>query len=62
MFKVITHSQQFHLDELMAVALLDIYVFNGQKFEIIRTRDKDIVAKGQADSQTFVIDIASQHQ
>lgn len=57
MFKVITHSQQFHLDELMAVALLDLYVFNGQKFEIIRTRDKAIVAAGQLEPDTFVVDV-----
>lgn len=62
MFKVITHSQQFHLDELMAIALLELYVFNGQKFEIIRTRDKDVVAAGQADSQTFVIDVGLQYK
>lgn len=57
MFKVITHSQQFHLDELMAVALLELYVFKGEKFELIRTRDKTIVAAGQDDANTFVIDV-----
>lgn len=57
MFKVITHSQQFHLDELMAVALLSLYVFDGQKFELIRTRDKGIIEAGQAEPDTFVVDV-----
>lgn len=57
MFKVITHSQHFHLDELMAVALLSLYVFEGKKFELIRTRDKEIVAAGQVEPNTFVVDV-----
>lgn len=57
MFKVITHSQQFHLDELMAVSLLSLYVFDGQKFELIRTRDKAIIEAGQSEPDTFVVDV-----
>jgi len=57
MFKVVTHSQQFHVDELMAIALLDIYVFGEQKFELTRTRDMKIIKEHQDDEKAFVVDV-----
>lgn len=41
----------------MAVALLDLYFFKGEKFQLVRTRDKDTIAVGQADAETFVVDV-----
>ncbi len=55
--KVVTHSQQFHIDELVAIALLETYFAKDQKVEIVRTRDKAILAQAVADKDTFVIDV-----
>lgn len=57
MFKVITHSQQFHIDELVAIALLDIYCFKDSKYEIIRTRDKSILNAAVKDENCFLVDV-----
>mgnify|MGYP001570694574 FL=1 len=45
--KLITHNGSFHKDDLFACAILSIVLEDsGQKFEIIRTRDEDIVKNG----------------
>ena len=45
--KLITHNGSFHTDDLFACAILSIVLEDsGQKFEIIRTRDEDIVKNG----------------
>lgn len=62
MFKVITHSQQFHIDELMAIALLDTYVFKDTKYELIRTRDEKILEAGRKDPNSFLIDVGGQYE
>lgn len=56
MYKVFTHSQQFHIDELIAIALLDVYVFQG-KYEVVRTRDEKILAEARKNPEAFVIDV-----
>lgn len=61
MYKVYTHSQQFHVDELMAIALLDTYVFKGQQYEVIRTRDTDKIVAAKNDDKTFVIDVGKEY-
>lgn len=61
MYKVYTHSQQFHVDELMAIALLDTYVFKGQQYEVIRTRDAAQIAAAKNDDKTFVIDVGKEY-
>ncbi len=55
--KVVTHSQQFHIDELLAIALLETYAANGEKIEIVRTRDEKILSVALNDEKTFVIDV-----
>lgn len=57
MFKVFTHSQQFHIDELLAIALLDMYAFNNEKYELVRTRDEKILSEARNDANSFVIDV-----
>ena len=56
MYKVFTHSQQFHIDELIAIALLDYAIFNGQ-YTVVRTRDEKILAEARKDPEAFVIDV-----
>ena len=57
MFKVVTHSQHFHIDELMAIAMLEHFVFKKEKYELIRTRDNAIIRKAQGEKDTFVVDV-----
>lgn len=63
MFKVFTHSQQFHIDELIAIALLSEYHFDGTKgnekglYTVVRTRDEKILAEARKDPEAFVIDV-----
>jgi uncharacterized UPF0160 family protein len=54
--EIITHNRTFHQDEVMAIALLEIYVNEG-KTNITRTRDETILKKGRLDPNVFVIDV-----
>jgi len=49
--RIITHSGNFHADELFAVALLEIYL-NGNPYEVIRTRDMEVIKTGD-----YVVDV-----
>ena len=60
MFNIITHHRFFHTDEVMAVALLDLFMLNG-KYNLIRTRDNKIIKKHQNDLNSFVIDVGLQY-
>lgn len=53
---VVTHSRQFHADELMAIALLKVYYFE-ESPKIIRTRDESDLEKYKKDPDVFVIDV-----
>jgi len=45
--KLITHDGSFHTDDVFAAAALSIYLENkGENFEIIRTRDEEIIKSG----------------
>lgn len=57
MFKIVTHSQQFHIDDVMAVALLETYFFKGEKYELVRTRNQHDLDMAKNDSDVFVIDV-----
>jgi uncharacterized UPF0160 family protein len=52
---LITHSGLFHADEVFAVALLQKYLL--QNFNIVRTRDQNIINEGLENPQVFVIDV-----
>lgn len=49
---IITHSGHFHPDEIFAVAVLRIILENKYKLEIIRTRDEEIIKRGD-----YVVDV-----
>ncbi len=55
--KIITHSGSFHADDVFAVAVL-VFIFESQKkgFEIIRTRDNEIISSGDC-----VVDVGGQY-
>lgn len=53
--RIITHSGTFHADELLACAAI-LILLDGKPFEIIRTRDSNIIATGD-----FVIDVGAQY-
>lgn len=53
MKKIVTHSGDFHADDVFAVATLTLYLDKlGEKYRIIRTRDQEIIEKGD-----YVIDV-----
>lgn len=49
--RIITHNGTFHVDELLAIATLDLFL-NGAPYEIIRTRDMEVIAAGD-----YVVDV-----
>jgi len=52
MKKIVTHDANFHADDVFAVATLQIYLDKiGEKYKVVRSRDKDII-----DSADFVVD------
>lgn len=53
---VVTHHRHFHNDEVMAIALLELFYFK-EDYKLIRTRDKDIINKHQKLDNSFVIDV-----
>jgi uncharacterized UPF0160 family protein len=61
MFTVVTHSQQFHIDEVVAIALLDLYFLNGE-YSVIRANRKDkIIEESKISKTCFVIDIGFEY-
>ncbi len=57
--KIYTHSNTFHADEIMAIALLQQYVFKNDRLEIIRTGDKAVLEKARSEPGTFVLDVGT---
>ena len=49
--RIITHSGNFHADELLAVAAIEIQL-NGTLYEVIRTRDPEVWKTGD-----YVVDV-----
>jgi uncharacterized UPF0160 family protein len=60
-YTVVTHSRSFHIDELMAIALLDKFLLNGN-YELIRTRDEKIIKEHQESDMSFVVDVGFLYQ
>jgi uncharacterized UPF0160 family protein len=54
-YTVVTHSRTFHVDEIMAIVLLDKYLLND--YELIRTRDPVILEKHKKLKNSFVVDV-----
>lgn len=57
---VVTHSRQFHSDEIMAIMLLKKYYFE-ESPKIIRTRDEKLLNQYKKDENVFVIDVGFVH-
>src|SRR3989344_2580842 len=51
--RIITHSGNFHADELFAVALLEIHL-DGIPYEVVRTRDPEVIKTGD-----YVVDVGA---
>lgn len=59
--KVITHNGIFHCDEVMACAILFMLAFSKEeKVELIRTRDRKIVAEALTDINVIVFDVGGE--
>lgn len=54
---ICTHANTFHPDELLAVALLQRFVFASAPAPVIRTRDEEQLARFRADPTVFVVDV-----
>lgn len=54
-YTVVTHSRTFHVDELMAIVLLNKYLLDD--YELIRTRDPVILEKHKKLKNSFVVDV-----
>ena len=57
MLTIYTHSRKFHADEIMAIALLIKYHFQGRSYEVIRTRDNALLERAKNNVSSFVIDV-----
>lgn len=62
MTKVYTHCDSFHMDELMAIALLARFQFKRSVIDltVIRTRDEELLSHAKK-SQYFVIDVGREY-
>jgi len=56
-----THSGDFHIDELVAMALLQAFVFPEVPLEVVRTRDPGKLTQAQADPGVFVVDVGREY-
>lgn len=56
-----THSGDFHVDELVALALLQAFAFPGQPLEVVRTRHPQKLSEAMADPEVFVVDVGRQY-
>ncbi|HBA46009.1 hypothetical protein A2W67_03440 [Candidatus Nomurabacteria bacterium RIFCSPLOWO2_02_40_28] len=55
--KLITHNGSFHTDDIFAAATLSLLLERkGESYEIIRTRDEEIIKNGKKDGQ-YVFDV-----
>jgi len=55
--KIITHSGNFHADDIFAVATIALILDrDGEKYEITRTRDESVIATGD-----YVVDVGGEH-
>lgn len=61
---IITHNRKFHLDEVFAIAMLYYFYVDSKhktRFNIIRTRDSDVIKEHQLNTESFVIDVGFEH-
>ena len=58
---IVTHSRSFHIDELMAITLLDKFLLKGD-YNLIRTRNDKIIKEHQSKDTSFVVDVGFVYQ
>ncbi len=57
MKKIITHDGRFHTDEIFAVAVVQLFLDGeSEKYEVIRTRDNEIIKTGD-----FIVDVGGEY-
>jgi uncharacterized UPF0160 family protein len=56
--KVITHDTTFHADEVFAVAML---IHAGHEFEVVRTRNAEVLAEAVSDPNILVLDVGGSY-
>ena len=62
--QIITHSGDYHVDEIFAIALL-AHVFRENGYfmpEIVRTRDEDMLKKASKDKKIALIDVGRTYE
>ena len=59
--RIITHNGSFHADELVAIAILRAFTPNWYMADIVRTRDKEIIAEGKKDRDNIIIDVGGEY-
>ena len=58
---VYTHSNTFHPDELLALALLRQTLLSGCGMHVVRTRDEEVLRAAKSDPETFVVDVGFEY-
>lgn len=58
-YKIVTHSGQFHPDEIFAIAMLKYYFCEIN--EILRTRDEDLIEEAFFEDQTILVDVGRKY-
>lgn len=53
--KIVTHNSKFHVDEVFAVATIEL-AYEGEKIEIIRTRDPKLIKTGNV-----IVDVGGEY-
>ncbi len=53
--RIVTHSGTFHVDEILAVSALELYL-NGRPYEVVRSRDPEVWKTGD-----FVLDVGMEY-
>lgn len=56
-----THSGDFHVDELVALALLQTFAFPGRPMEVVRTRNPQKLTQAMVDPEVFVVDVGREY-
>lgn len=59
MLKIVTHNGNFHADEVLAIALLELLA--DVCGDVTRTRDEAILEQAKACSKTYVLDVGGEH-
>lgn len=61
--EIVTHSGQFHTDELMAISLLARFHLKKDvtELKIVRTRDPEILATANQSKKVFILDVGRLH-